>query len=477
MPNPKPAKRPPDQPGEPRRPAPLGDTARDAAVRTLARQARLFPDFDPHAMDHAEARADLSPIDLALAHAIHDAAVRRFLTIRFLLQACLTQPFDELEARVRGVLLAGAAQLVLLDRVPAHAAINHAVEWAKVVVRPGAGALVNAVLRKVAQLASEDAPRAAEPPHEAVAGGRADLPRDRLPLGDGAWRVLAAPILPEDASERLSISASLPRWLIDRWTARLGAPVARELALHALAEPPVVLNTAHAAAPVRGTGPHEEPGRGVFEGSRHELVALLRSRADVWVQDAASAGAVESIADLRPGLIIDLCAGRGTKTRQLAAVFPSARICATDADERRLDALRSVFKGHERVSVAGVRSTLRANVGKADLVLLDVPCSNTGVLARRPEARYRADEAHLRSLVDVQRQIVADSIPLLTEGGRILYSTCSIEPEENHAMAEWAAKWHGFVPRRERIQLPRGLPGGAASLYRDGGYSVLLERG
>lgn len=477
MPDARRTKRPPDQANEPHQPAPLGDVARDAAVRTLARQARLFPELDPHAMDVADARPDLAPVDLALAHAIHDAAVRRFLTLRFLLQACLTQPFDELEARVRGVLLAGAAQLALLDRVPAHAAINHAVEWAKVVVRPGAGALVNAVLRKIAQLAPEDAPRAAEPRHEAVADGRADLPRDRLPLGEGAWRVLAAPVLPEEAPERLSISMSLPRWLIDRWTARLGAPAARHLALHALAEPPVVLNTAHTAGPVRGAAPHEESGRAVFEGARHELVALLRSRADVWVQDAASAGAVESIADLRPGLIIDMCAGRGTKTRQLAAMFPSARICATDADERRLNALRSVFQGHDRVTVAGVRATLRANVGRADLVLLDVPCSNSGVLARRPEARYRADEEHLRSLVDLQRQIVADSIPLLADGGRILYATCSIEPEENHAMAEWAAKWHRFVPRRERLDVPRGLPGGPSFRYRDGGYSVLLERG
>ena len=471
MPDARRTKRPPDQANEPHRPAPLGDFARDAAVRTLARQARLYPDFDPHAMDVADARPDLAPVDLALAHAIHDAAVRRFLTLRFLLQACLTQPFDELKPRPRRcwpVPRTGPAR----PRA-AHAAINHAVEcprWS----RPR-GALVNAVLRKIAQLAPEDAPRAAEPLHEAVADGRADLPRDRLPLGEGAWRVLAAPVLPEEAPERLSIAMSLPRWLIDRWTARLGAPAARHLALHALAEPPVVLNTAHAAGPVRGAAPHEESGRAVFECARHELVALLRSRADVWVQDAASAGAVESIADLRPRLIIDLCAGRGTKTRQLAAMFPSARICATDADERRLNALRSAFQGHDRVSVAGVRATLRANVGRADLVLLDVPCSNTGVLARRPE-RAIADEVHSARWW-MQRQIVADSIPLLADGGRLLYATCSIEPEENHAMAEWAAKWHRFVPRRERLDMPRGLPGGPSFRYRDGGYSVLLERG
>lgn len=428
-------------------------------------------------MEHVEERAGLSPLDLALAYAVHDAAVRRWLTLRFLLQACLTQPFDELEGRVKGVLLAGAAQLVLLDRVPAHAAINHAVEWSKLVIRPGAGALVNAVLRKVARLAPEELARSREPSIPAVADGAAELPRDRLPLGDGSWRMLAAEILPEDPSERIMMSTSVPRWLVDRWRGRLGAGAARALALHAVAEAPMVLNTSHARHLPTGLGAHDEPGRAVFDGPRHELVALLRSRDDLWVQDAASAGAVESIADLRPAVIIDVCAGRGTKTRQLARVFPQAQIAATDADDRRLESLRRTFAGHPRVSVAGLRATMRGNIGRADLVLLDVPCSNTGVLARRTEARYRADAAHLESLTGVQRQIIADSIPLLAPGGRILYSTCSIEPEENQQQAAWAGKWHKLVARRERVVMPRGLPGGLPREYTDGAYSVLLESG
>lgn len=458
-------------------PPPLADAARDAAVRTLARQSRQYPELDPHAMEHVEERGGLSPLDLALAHAIHDAAARRWLTLRYLLQACLTQPFDELEGRVKGVLLAGAAQLVLLDRVPAHAAINHAVEWSKLVIRPGAGALVNAVLRKVARLAPEETARSMEPLIPTVVEGAAEWPRDRLPLGDGSWRVLAAEMLPEDLAERIAISTSVPRWLVDGWRGRLGGGAARELALHAVAEAPVVVNVAHARHLPPGLTPHDEPGRAVFDGPRHELVALLRSRDDLWVQDAASAGAVESIADLRPTMIIDVCAGRGTKTRQLARVFPQARIAASDADDRRLEALRRAFAGHPRVSVAGLRATMRGNIGKADLVLLDVPCSNTGVLARRAEARYRADAVHLESLTGVQRQIIADSIPLLAPGGRILYSTCSMEPEENQQQAAWAGKWHKLVARRERMVMPRGLPGGLPREYTDGAYSVLLESG
>lgn len=414
----------------------------------------------------------LSPLDLALAHAIHDHAVRRWLTLRHLLQTCLTQPFDELEARVKGVLLAGAAQIVLLDRVPAHAAINHAVEWAKVVVRPGAGALVNAVLRKLVRIAPEEDRQIPASPGHPV-----EMPMDRLPMSDGSWRRLAAPVLPEDPAERLSIAASIPRWLLDRWLAREGDRGACALALHGLIDPPVTLNVAHKSTVVPNSVPHDRPGRAVFTGTFTQLHELLTMRHDIWPQDDASAGAVESLSGLKPKVILDLCAGRGTKTRQLAQVFPGAQIAATDTDDRRLEMLRKVFAGHGRVTVAGMRATMRGNVGKADLIVLDVPCSNTGVLARRPEARYRADAEHLKSLVDIQRQIIADSIPLLAPGGRVLYATCSIEPEENQQQAHWAVKWHKFGIARERSSRPSGEPGGPATAYADGAYSVLLEPG
>jgi len=424
------------------------------------------------ARERAAGKEPLSPLDLALAHAIHDHAVRRWLTLRFLLQACLTQPFDELEARVKGVLLAGAAQMVLLDRVPAHGAINHAVEWAKLVIRPGAGALVNAVLRKLARLAPEE-----DRSIEGVKGDLGVMPGDRLPMADGTWRRLAGFVLPEDPGERLSVATSIPRWLLDRWATREGERGARTLALHGLIEPPVVLNVAHASAHVQNSAPHDRPGRATFFGNFTQLHDLLSTRQDVWAQDDSSAGAVETLAGLKPKVILDLCAGRGTKTRQLAAMFSNAQIGATDADDRRLDALRKAFAGHGRVTVAGLRATTRAHVGKADLIVLDVPCSNTGVLARRPEARFRADDAHLASLVDIQRQIIADAIPLLAPGGRILYATCSLESEENEGQAKWAQTWHKFVPTRERRVWPSGFPGGPASIYADGAYSVLLEPG
>ncbi|PKL33590.1 MAG: hypothetical protein CVV40_00560, partial [Planctomycetes bacterium HGW-Planctomycetes-2] len=228
--------------------------------------------------------------------------------------------------------------------------------------------------------------------------------------------------------------------------------------------------------------PHGAPGHSIFTGSHDELIRLLDSRRDVWVQDPASSLAVSMISNLRPGLIIDLCAGKGTKARQLAATFPDARIIATDVDSLRLETLaRSVDPSrvtampYERLWAPPGKG--ECWLGEADLVVLDVPCSNTGVLARRVEARYRFSRRRTEGLTTMQRQIMADSMRLLRRGGgssRVLYSTCSLDPEENAEQAAWLARWHGLRIERESLRSPEGLPGEPAERYSDGAYAALL---
>jgi hypothetical protein len=104
--------------------------------------------------------------------------------------------------------------------------------------------------------------------------------------------------------------------------------------------------------------------------------------------------------------------------------------------------------------------------GLADLLVLDVPCGNTAVLARRPEARYRFSSRSLKSLVELQRRIAGNAQPLVRPGGHVLYATCSLEPEENRAQAAWMATQLGWNRHRETLLLPEG----ADHSYRDGGY-------
>jgi 16S rRNA (cytosine967-C5)-methyltransferase len=469
-------------PPVPAGPPPLNDAARDAAVRQLANQARRWPDLNPPSW-----RDDtLTPQDAALAHAIYDAAISRWLTLSALLDRSLAAPMSSLEPRMRAVLLAGAAQLLLLDRVPAYAAINHAAEWAKRRIRPGAAGMVNAVLRRTAALRGDPRPGPAS-----LTDPRA-WPRDALPLSDGTWLGLTEPALPEDALARVSAAASVPTSLLTAWAETFTREGALAQALHTLVGPPTIANLTHAdpagppLAEVPHLAPHDSPQHRVFTGTRDELIGLLESRSDIWVQDSASSAAVSAAAATlgklgqTPQFILDLCAGQGTKTRQLAAAFPSSRIVATDVDADRLTALSRVFAGHPRVRVAPATGIRHDYLAKADLILLDVPCSNTGVLPRRPEARYRVDAPTTAQIPDLQRQIVADAIALLREKsgetprGRILYSTCSLEPRENSEIASWACRWHRFNVLATELHAPTGLPGDPAARYSDGSFFALL---
>ncbi|MEQ8770973.1 MAG: transcription antitermination factor NusB [Phycisphaerales bacterium] len=436
--------------------------ARDRAIRRLARRARQFPDL---AIGSVET-GGLDPRDAALARAIDEGVVRRWLTLSFLLRELSGHELATLEPKMQGVLLAGAFQLLFLDRVPDHAVLDESVGWAKANIRPKASGFANAILRKVANARGE--------PRDAWTNAP-----DEIPLDSGGALALVGLTLPNDDAERTSVATGVPRALIDRWIIAWGTDEARRIAHHSIARAPTILRTAHdpdwTDAP--GTSPHAERGHRVFAGSHADLESLLGANPRIWAQDPASAGAVASVAGLAPKLIADVCAGRGTKTRQLAETFPDARIVASDPDADRAKDLRAAFADHPRVEVMPPDRAREACLSRADLVLLDVPCSNTGVLARRPEARHRAGDAAVARLVDIQRQILADAIPLLAPAGVILYATCSVERAENEDQAAWAERWHGVARDRERRCLPSGGPGTPAGEHTDGGYSVLLRPG
>lgn len=443
------------------------------AYSMLIRQAKREPDFE---LLHPDTEG-LEERDAALLHAIYDNAMRRWITLRWLIEQRLKQPWEQLDARLKGVMLAGAAQLLFLERVPAHAIVGEAVEWAKRTVGGGATPLTNAVLRGIDRMIRPEYERGAEPTSPGYRERWTGEP-DELPLSDGRAIELIGVRLPTDAVESLSIATSHPMSLLRSWLKHMPMRDVRAMAYHSLMPAPIILNTFHADESSYGALPeslsaHTAPGHHVFSGARRELVRLLDSRPDVWVQDPASTLAVQSVIDLKPSLVIDACAGLGTKTRQLASVFPESVIVATDVDRVRWETLRRTFAGHPRVVVAPSEDLAMHN-GRADLVLLDVPCSNTGVLGRRTEARYRVSGDRTRELTGLQRQIFADAIPLLASGGKILYSTCSLDPAENEEIVAWACKWHNLRVLREHRRSASGVPVDGAEKYSDGSYAALL---
>jgi 16S rRNA (cytosine967-C5)-methyltransferase len=383
--------------------------------------------------------------------------------------------------------------VALLDRVPAHAALNHSVEWAKRALGSGAGGLVNAVLRRVTEsVLPERVALASVWPAEGTADVAGALSRRHVALEDGRALVLADDLLPEDPEHRLAGATGCPRAVLGAWTEAFGPQVAARLALHTVQRAPVIINAQHAGEPFPGElatrgpmgheapwtlTPHDRPGHWVFAGTIKDLRWLLAKRPDVWVQDPASSHTVHGLAalDLRPQLVMDLCAGQGTKTRQLAAMYTGATVLTTDIDTKRRRVLAQTFKGHARVRPIE-HTQAHASAGQADLVLLDVPCSNLGVLARRPEAKYRFADHSVGQLMQVQRDILTQGRALLKGPGAVLvYATCSLDPRENGQQAQWAAGKLGLRIESEVTTMPAGHPGAPPRAYHDGAYVAVLR--
>ena len=457
--------------------------------------AEHYPDAGPTGVDASR----LSDADAALATAIHRTAVQRWLTLAAVLDGHLRQPMHRLEPVAAASLAAGAAQVLFLDRLPGYAVVDETVAAARRVAdRRGraVGGLVNAVLRRVAARDTGVEP--------GVAWDAVTTPRDRVPLGpspeSGSVR-LGGDSLPDPARGEagyLQAATSHPTRLIRRWIEQYGRERALALLLHGLQNPPTIVAVGGAvegagegsqesdqtlrrgllsvgvdenkpvdAAEVDLWQPHDQPGFIVWQGDRGSLAAFLAEDPRRRVQDPASAEAVAATRDLRPRRILDLCAGRGTKTRQLALLHPDAEVVASDPDPDRFASLQGVAETLPNVLAV----TPDHIVGRFDLVLLDVPCSNTAVTARRPEARYRYTHRHLQSLLLLQRRIIGRGVELASPQARILYSTCSLEDPENAGGTKTIVKLTGGTVERGSLRLPDGS--GAA--YHDGGYHALVR--
>lgn len=421
----------------------------------LARHAETIPDLSPADPD----TAGMDPRDAALAFAIVDESVRRWLTLSYVIEAAGGRDVRNTEPRMQAALLAGAAQILLFDRVPVHAAIDETVEWAKHRIRPKAGGMVNAILRRVADAKGDLIP---------AWDGRDDA----IPLSAGGALTLHGVRLPREERYRLVIAASLPGSLLSSWESLDADPTA--LALHTLVHPPTIcfVGSSPAAGADLRLVPHDAPGHAVFVGERAALGQTLRDHPGVWVQDPAASHVVAGLTPRDERRVVDLCAGRGTKTRQLLRVFPGAAVVAAEVDEDRLASLRAAFAGEPRVEVVHADELGARGRGWADLVLTDVPCSNSGVLPRRTEARYRVRGEAMTRMIAVQRDILRTARGMLREGGRLVYSTCSLEREENADQAAWAVAELGLTLERERSVLPAGEPGGPDTAYRDGSYAA-----
>jgi 16S rRNA (cytosine967-C5)-methyltransferase len=423
--------------------------ARDYALSQLDRLA--LPGWKAGAMrSRATPPTDLR--DLALAEQIRVGVIKNLGQLEFLIDH-YSNHRAKVDPLVRKILAIGMYQLRFLTRIPTSAAVDEAVEQVRRFGRPHAAGFVNAVLRRAAR-----------------------EPQAPLPEENGGRRSYAATIL------------SHPPELFDRLAAMLGEEKAVQFCRHDNAEPPTLVRAFRGAAFPPAQLPqgvtvaaHEQGGMYVVTGARRDLFAHWAGEGIAQVQDATAARVVEQM-DLQAGQnVLDRCAGLGTKTLQIHEhMAESGWIMAMDPSEPRCEGLRRLVATRSILNIAVVQASLLTQIRELkqpwfDRILVDAPCSNSGVLARRPEARYAQGDAALKSLAKLQDQILDDCAPYLRPGGLIIYSTCSIWPEENQQrISRFLARHPQFQQIRAEFTWP-SFESQDPTHYHDGGFFAVLK--
>ena len=429
-------------------------------------------EFAAQRLEQAAADQVVTPADRRLATELIYGVIRRAATLDAILKEYVRRGQQQVEPELWMILRLGAYQLVLLDGIPPHAAVHETVELSRRVGRGGWPGFVNGTLRGVSQLVTPE--RTSHPAADAV------------PLANGQFGKFSKTIFPDPHThpgDYFAAAYSFPDWIAKRW-ARIFPP-----------EELFRLGTwfnlpAHLSLRInrlRTTrdeylGLLAERGIAARPGSVAESIQLegsvrvddLPHFAEGWVtiQDESSMAASLLMNPQPSERLLDLCAAPGGKTTHLAELQgDQGKIVAVDVQAERLAV---VTANASRLQLKSIRTQLMskeamdAPTGYFDGVLVDVPCSNTGVLGKRPEARWRITPYDLAELPKLQRKLLNLALDRVRPGGRVVYSTCSIEPVENRQVIDHCLENRPNVSLAEERHHVPGQPA-------DGGYQALLR--
>jgi 16S rRNA (cytosine967-C5)-methyltransferase len=426
--------------------------ARVAAYNTILAVAAGRADL-PAALARARARLT-DERDRALAGEIATGTLRWQGAFDHIIETFAGRPAARLDPEVLAILRISLFQLLHLDRVPASAVVNDAVELAGKAGKRSAAGFVNALLR------------------------RASRERAQLPLPG------------QPPIDVLAITLSHPRWLAARWLARHGFDAAERWERFDNNPAPLTLraNTLRTtrdalARTLEATGVTTQPARfathGLLVTAGNPLLTPLAHTGAFFVQDETSQLVGEFVAAAGGERILDACASPGGKTTQMAAAMgDTGTIVAADVRGRRLDLLtRTVAESgarHVRVVQANARAAPPFR-DVFDAVLVDAPCSGLGTLRRDPDVRWRRSEADLAPLAETQREMLAQAATVVRPGGRIIYSTCSSEPEENEDVVRAFLAGHPEFRRARPARFDQ-RPELAALLDEEGALKTLPFR-
>lgn len=378
-------------------------TARLSSIITLAK-------FDEELFLDSSYLESLEGQDRFQAQEYIQGILRRKSYLDFLISHYSNLPFDEITPLFRNILRLGIYDLLFMDGTPEYAAINEAVEIAKKEISPKTGDFANAVLRKIQREIKQ-------------------LPRPQS----------------KDRTELVALTFSHPAWMVKRWVARFGEREAFALMQANNKRPEFHIRVNNLRTKTENFELRLEKSGVEFEADPrlpgyYKVASLKEIRSKGWfskglcqVQDLG-AGLAPLLLNPKPGeTIIDVCAAPGTKTIVMADKMNNqGSILAVDVDADRITRIAENAEafGAENVKVQRADAT-EARFKLADAVLLDAPCSGTGVLSKRADLRWKRSESDLKKITVTQAELLDAAANMVAKNGRLVYSTCSLEPEEN----------------------------------------------
>lgn len=454
----------------------MPDSARDIAVKALRDRAGNISSR----LRRLASQGGLSQAERALATELALGTARRAPTLQAVLNAYLASPTRPLKPAVNSILLVALYQILFLDRIPDFAAVNEAVAQVRRLGNPKQVGFVNGLLRGVL--------RGLAP----ASDGAGPFARDVVLLTPRSHRRADREIFPdpdEAPADYLAAAMALPVPLAERWLSRFRSlKKVAALAHNANARAPLIARVNSLKTTIAGAvealaaegiaaAPHANGISIVIDHSPAAVIASGPFADGLFQPQDPTASAVAQAARIKAGMnVLDFCAAPGTKTTHLAELMGnSGTIVAADVSREKLALIES---NCERLGVTIVSTILAERVGSLeagsfDVVLADVPCTNTGVLARRAEARQRFSQQDLSRLVRDQKALAAAASVFVRPGGKLVYSTCSIEPEEGRRIARWLCDGQrGLRIESEHSTLPG--PTETPSRWHDGGYIAVL---
>lgn len=385
-------------------------TAREICLSLLISTER-GQEYSNIALDKALKKySDLKPVDRRFISALYYGVLERKLTLDAVIENHSTRPSDKLNIDLRQILRMGIYQILYMDTVPESAAVNESVKLARGLKNPSAAGFVNALLRGFLR-----------------AGAK--VPKTGVKLKD------------------LSIEYSIPEWIVNLWTQDFGEKTAFLLLEHTLGAAPITvkLNTCtHAEAAIlaelRAQGVEAEkissPAPDCYNlincGSVESLTAYQKGM--IHVQDLSCQLCCLELGAKPGDTVLDLCSAPGGKAFTIAEYMNDCgRVLAYDLHKNRV---RLITSGARRLGLKSITASendaklFNENIPLADRVLCDVPCSGLGVIRRKPEIKYRAEE-DCTALTATQYAILTTSAKYLKPGGTLIYSTCTLRRAEN----------------------------------------------